>query len=376
MRAENHVHIVVIGAGMVGLAIASRLARASRDIIVLERNKRPGEETSSRSSEVLHVGMYYAPGSRKATMCVNGSRELYTIAEQESIPHKRVGKYIVATTPAHIPLLERYQVRGTTNGVCGLQIYDGTKLARSEPHVRGLAALYSPNTGIIDTASLLQYFRAKATSGGAHILCNHTVVGIEHIGERYRVTVRDPNNELLTVRTPVVVNSAGLASSAIAFMVGISTEPLEFWKGEYFSIQGSTLHVNHLIYPLPDTSNGGLGIHLTMDLGGRMRLGPNAFRVSGIDYRVDESHRQEFYDAAMQYLRPGILEPAYLQPDTAGIRPRLPRKNGELQDFYIQHETDAGLPGFINLLGIESPGITAAPAIARYVEDIVNKILG
>jgi len=370
--------ITIIGAGVVGLATAAQVAGRNRSVYVLEKNERFGQETSSRHSGVIHSGIYYPPGSLKAKLCVEGNRLLYEICEKSGIGHRKLGKLIVAISDEETEQLQELKERGHRNGAEGLKIIARRELKKLEANVEGVAALLSPSTGIIDSHALMEYFAARAKESGAEIACRKKVVGIEKVSHGYKVTVEEDEKDKFSFTTRILVNCAGLQCDEIAELAGINTVKegykLHYSKGEYFSVGGGKNRlVKRLIYPVPETKFTGLGVHVTLDLEGRMRLGPNAEYVDSIDYSVDSRHKDEFYQSARRMLP--FIEYEDLEPEMAGIRPKLQGPGEDVRDFVIRDETDKGLPGFINLIGIESPGLTSSPAIGRYVAAIVKAIL-
>jgi L-2-hydroxyglutarate oxidase LhgO len=369
--------ITIIGAGVVGLAIAAQAAGRNRHVYVLEKNEGFGLETSSRHSGVIHAGIYYPRDSLKARLCVAGNRILYELCQRYNIGHRRLGKLIVAADDEESGELEALLERGRGNGVEGLKLLSRRELKALEPNVAGVAAILSPSTGIIDSHALMQYFISKAVAGGAQIAYKTRVVGIEKVAGGYEVRVEDGGGESSFI-TGVLVNSGGLYSDNIAGMAGIDIDGagyrLHFCKGEYFSLKSrqNTL-VNRLIYPVPPSNIAGVGIHITFDLEGRVRLGPNVQFVVGLYYTIDNRHKRLFYDSVKKLLP--AVEYDDLEPEMAGIRPKLQPPGGDIRDFVIRDEVGRGLPAFINLIGIESPGLTAAPAIAEYVAGLIEKRL-
>ena len=357
----------VIGAGAVGLAVAARLAGAGREVAVLERHPRHGLETSSRSSEVIHGGLYYPPGSLKARLCVQGRRMLYDLAERRGFFVRKTGKAIVACEEGELGSLEALFKRGTENGVEGLEFLGRAAVQAKIPQVAAVAALWSPETGIMDTEELMRRSLDLAQDRGAIFLYGHGLKRVEPRPGGYRLWT-DGEDEPIEARC--VVNSAGLSSDRVAEMAGIDIGAagyrLHWLKGEYFSLRRA-LAITTLVYPLP--TELALGIHLTVDRQGRHRLGPNALPVQSLDYDVDLSHRELFWREASRYL-PG-LRVEDLSAGTAGIRPKL-SAGGEFRDFVIAEESGRGLPGWVNLIGIDSPGLTASPAIAELVANLLK----
>ena len=361
--------ITIIGAGVVGLAIAAQVASKDREVYVLEKNEKFGLEISSRHSGVIHSGIYYPENSLKAKMCAVGNRILYELCERYGIGHRRLGKLIVATGDEEAGELQTLLERGRRNGIKGLRILSKQEIKELEPNVEGVAAILSPSTGIIDSHGLMKYFIAKAKDGGAQIAYQTKVVGIKKVADEYKVTVED-NAGGSSFITRILINCAGLHCDKVAELAGIDIAKagykLHYCKGEYFSIKSRRNRlVKRLIYPVPPPKITGVGIHITHDLEGRMRLGPSIQYVDSIDYAIDNQHKRLFYDSVRRFL-PRIKYDD-LEPEMAGIRPKLQEPGGDFKDFVIRDESDKGLPGFINLIGIESPGLTASPAIAGYV---------
>lgn len=360
---------------MVGLAIAAELARDGLSLYVLEKNDGFGLETSSHNSQVIHAGIYYPTGSLKASLCVEGNALLYDLCHRWGIGHARPGKLIVAADEAEVEQLERLRSQAAANGVRDLVMLSRSDLHALEPNVAGVAAVRSPWTGIVDAHQLMKSFAGKASENGAKLVYRSEVTGIEREKGGYRVAVRDASGPFC-FHTRVLVNSAGLHADRVAAMAGIDPDSagyrLHYCKGQYFSAGRNGL-VGRLVYPVPEPKGAGLGVHVTLDLEGRMLLGPDAQYVKGIDYSVDGGQRQAFCDSARRLL-PGI-ECERLQPEMAGIRPKLQGPGEAFRDFVIRDEKDRGLPGFIDLIGIESPGLTASPAIARLVAWLAARTL-
>ena len=366
--------ITIIGAGVVGLAIAAQVANEDREVYVLEKNETFGLETSSRHSGVIHSGIYYPEGSLKAKLCVAGNTILYELCERYGIGHSRLGKLIVATSDEETRELQTLLERGQRNGVEGLRILSKQEMKELEPNIEGVAAILSPSTGIIDSHALMKCFIAQAKEGGVQIAYQTKVVAIEKVADGYEITVEDSTGKSSFI-TKVLINCAGLHCDKVAELAGIDIAKagyrLHYCKGEYFSVSSdkATL-VRRLIFPVPPPKVTGVGIHVTLDLEGRMRLGPGIEYVDSLNYAVDNRHKQLFYDSVRRFL-PSI-EYDDLEPEMAGIRPKLQKPGEDIKDFVIRDESDKSLPALINLIGIESPGLTAAPAIARYVRDLLE----
>ena len=368
--------ITIIGAGIIGLGIAAQVAREDREVYVLEKNETFGLETSSRQSGVIHSGIYYPEGSLKAKMCVAGNQILYELCERHGIGRRRLGKLIVATSGEETGELQTLLERGQRNGAEGLRILSQREMKELEPNVEGVAAILSPSTGIIDSHALMKYFITRAKDGGAQIAYQSKVAGIKKVADGYKVTVEDGTGKF-SFTTRVLINCAGLYCDKVAELAGIDIGKagykLHYCKGEYFSVgSGKNTLVKRLIFPVPPPKVTGVGIHVTFDLEGRMRLGPSIHYVDSIDYAVDNQHKQLFYDSIRRFLP--FIEYDDLEPEMAGIRPKLQEPGGDIKDFVIRDESDMGLPGFINLIGIESPGLTASPAIAKYVWGLIKEL--
>jgi len=366
----------IIGAGVVGLAVAAELSRTRKGIMILERHPSFGQETSSRNSEVIHAGIYYAKDSLKARLCVEGNRLLYRMCEEGRIPHRRCGKLIVATDEEEEGILASIQERARENGTEPLEMLNAARIKAMEPNVKACAALFSPATGIVHSHRLMRRYIAQANKNGAQLVPQTTVSRVEKQGDgRYRVHVAYPDGKTDSFSSRYIVNCAGLESDRIAASMGIDIDAcgyrLHYWKGEYFNLDVPPGYIRRLVYPVPQANHVGLGVHATIDLSDRVKLGPNATFLPDreLDYTVDAAARQSFYEAARRYL-PGITV-GQLNPEMTGIRPKLQKPGDPARDFIIAEESNKGLPGVVNLIGIESPGLTASPAIAKYVAGLL-----
>jgi L-2-hydroxyglutarate oxidase LhgO len=367
------VDVVVVGAGAVGLACAARLARAGCSVLIVERHPRVGEETSTRNSGVIHAGLYYAPGSLKALTCVEGRLRLYARCEREQLPHLRCGKLLVACDDAERSQLEALCARGLQNGAGALRMVDAAELRRLEPRVRAVAALLSPETGIVDAYALVDSYRREALAHGGALSLRTTVEAIESVRAGLRVSTRGDHGERATVTATFVINAAGLGADHIAALAGLDVDALGYrqypCKGDYFALAPALRGiVRHLIYPVP--SQAGLGIHVTLDLQGGLRAGPDAEYVAQASHVVDAGKAPIFANAVRRYLPE--LRDADLGPDYAGLRPKLQGPGQTPRDFVIEDATRHGVPGLVNLFGIESPGLTASEAIAEHVARLIN----
>jgi L-2-hydroxyglutarate oxidase LhgO len=364
--------IVIVGAGVVGLAVAARLAPRHPELVVLERRERPGTETSSRNSEVIHAGMYYPTGSLKARLCVRGRQLLYELCERLAVPHRRVTKLIVATRPGELGELERLLALGHANGV-ELELIGREQCRELEPAVPAVAGLLSPSTGIISAHGLMDAYLHEARRHGAIVQTRAELVGLERAGGEYRLSIRTPEG-IETLSAERVVNAAGLESDTVAGLAGIDVDAagyrLHWWKGSYFALAGPKARlVSRLVYPVP--THVSLGVHAVLGLDGRVRFGPDADYLPDrrLDHAVDESRRPAFAEAVRRLLP--TVEDADLTPDIAGIRAKLQAPGEAVRDFVIAEESARGLPGLVNLIGIESPGLTSSPAIAEEVERLL-----
>lgn len=367
------VNITIIGAGVVGLAIARELSQWYSDVYVIEKHRTFGQETSSRNSEVIHSGIYYPTNSLKARLCVEGRMLLYEYCRQNNIPCQNIGKLIVATNDDEEMALKSLLIQAQKNGVDDVVLIDRQQIQAMEPHIYATMALYSPSTGIVDTYSLMKQLETDAIRNGAMMVYDNEVTNVQRQANGYRINVRK-GNETFSFTSHVVINSAGLYSDAIARMLGAydTSYELHYWKGEYFSVgNGKHKYISRLIYPVPMSNHVSLGIHATLNLQGRMRLGPNAIYLPGkhIDYTVDALHASDFLQSAQRILP--FLEQDDLQPEQAAVRPKLQKPGDAVRDFVICNEANRGYPGFINLIGIESPGLTSCMAIAKYVRSIL-----
>lgn len=359
----EQIDTLIIGGGVIGLAAARQLAPKRDALVLLEREEAFGAHSSSRNSEVVHAGLYYPPNSLKARLCVRGRRLLYRYAEQHKVPHRKLGKLIIAPRGREEEL-EQLLRRGLENDVEGLELCDAATLRRLEPALRGGAALSSRESGIIDSHQLLRSLKREAERAGALLALRSPVEHIERSPEGYRVWVGGAQPSQLSCRE--LINCAGLWAPALAAQLDHASPPGVYAKGSYFSLRGSAPS-QRLIYPLPEP--GGLGVHLTLDLDGRARFGPDVEWLSELssppDYDVSPERIASF-ERAIRHYWPG-LPPGALSPDYSGIRvKRAPR--GELSDFLIAGPAAHGLPGLVQLLGIESPGLTSSLAIAEEIE--------
>jgi L-2-hydroxyglutarate oxidase LhgO len=364
------IECVVIGAGVVGVAVARLLAQSGREVIVLEAAEGIGTVTSSRNSEVIHAGIYYRAGSLMARMCVSGKQALYRYCRDQGIPHRNCGKLIVATTQAETEKLQSIRAHAEANGVADLQTLSGEAARALEPALHCEAALLSPSTGIIDSHAYMLALRGNAEDAGA-AFAFHTPL----LGARARagcIEIDAGGEAPMSLKCRLLINAAGLGATSVARSIdGMPVEmipPAYLAKGNYFSCSARA-PFSHLIYPVPEL--GGLGVHLTLDMAGQARFGPDVEWVDSIDYAVDPARAERFYPAIRRYwpaLPDGALMPSY-----SGMRPKIVPPAVAVQDFLIQGPKDHGIDGLINLFGIESPGLTSSLAIADYVGELVSR---
>ena len=363
----ERVDCVVIGAGVVGIAVARALALAGREVIVLEAGDGIGTETSSRNSEVIHAGIYYPRDSLMARFCVAGRRMLYAFCAERGVAHRRCGKLIVATDQAESERLLAIKGRAEANGVEGMQLLTAAEARALEPNLSCTAALLSPETGIVDSHGYMLALQGEAEAAGALFVFRSPVQGGAADAEGIALAVG--GGEPMRLHARLVVNSAGLHAPGLARRIeGMPSQlvPRAYYaKGNYFSLAGRS-PFSRLIYPVPVP--GGLGVHLTVDLGGAARFGPDVEWIEAIDYDVDPRRADGFYAAVRRYwpgLRDGALLPGY-----AGIRPKIVPPGVAAQDFCVLGPRAHGVAGLLHLFGIESPGLTAAIALAYHVRDV------
>ena len=373
MSAE--IDVAIIGAGVVGLAVASEISQRGKSVFVFERNRTFGQETSSRNSEVIHAGIYYPEDSLKAKLCIEGNALLYDLCKTHHIPHKKLGKIILATSEDEVDKLDIIHKQAQKNGVSDVCFLSRSDIKQLEPNVEGKAGILSPSTGIISAHGLMEFLYRRARAAGTEFLFGAEVIGIEKTGSGYAVRIRDSEG-VSEITARAVINAAGVSSDRVAALAGIPVDEagyrLRYCKGNYASLSSRCWgRVSRLIYPPPERA--GLGIHLTIGLDGRMRLGPDTRYVGTVDYRVDAGIERDFYALARRFLP--FLEPHDVRPDFAGVRPKLQGPLDPFRDFVIAHEYGRGFPGLINLVGIESPGLTASVAIGRMVAQMVREVL-
>lgn len=371
MQRENvfamtdHQDIIIIGAGVVGLSIGKHLAEMGRDVIILEKEKHFGMGTSSRNSEVIHAGLYFAPEWLKTQLCVRGKELLYQYSDFRHIPHQRCGKIIVASEADEIHKLENIKEKAAKNGVTDLTNLSQSEIKRLEPDIAGLEGLFSPSSGIIDSHMLMVNMIGDIEDNGGMIAYNIDIERIEKHNSSFKVTMKD--GYALTCNT--LINSAGLGAQELARKIDVMPSHLIperiMAKGHYFTYSAKA-NFKHLVYPLPN--KGSLGLHLCIDTGGGVKFGPDINIVDKEEYDVPLILKEKFFNAVKRYF-PSV-DPEKLNPDYAGIRPKLSEKG---LDFNIQFQDSHGIEGLINLFGMESPGLTSSLAIGEYVREKINE---
>lgn len=352
---------IVIGGGVVGLAIARALSRHLQ-VCVLEQEKLPGTQTSSRNSGVIHAGLYYPQHFLKSTLCIEGRQKLYQYCRDHNIAHQACGKLLLAVSNDEIGKLKHLQQQAASLGV-RLDWLSAEALAEKEPQVQAKAALYSAASGIIDSSQYMLQLQADIEQSGSFVACQQQVTHIECNDQGFSLEINHSDR----IQCCYLINAAGLQAQTIAKMIGTpNVPPLYYCKGQYFSWQAPS-PFSHLIYPMPLANNQGLGVHATLDLAGRVRFGPDAHYIDSIDYQNDDSARAQFAAAIRPYFP--VVSEDKLQADYCGVRPKLSKAGEPMQDFVIQDKTQHGIENLIQLFGIESPGLTASLSIADYVSE-------
>jgi L-2-hydroxyglutarate oxidase LhgO len=363
------VECVVIGAGVIGLAVARALALRGQEVLILEAARQFGTETSSRNSEVIHAGLHYPNGSLKARFCVAGRDMLYRYCADHGVPHRRLGKLTVACDESELETLVAIKRKAEGNGVTDLAWVEADEAQAMEPELRCLRAFHSPSTGIVDSHALMLAYLGDAEAAGAAIAYRAPVLSGRVTHSSFVLEVGGA--EAMTLECRLLVNSAGLCAPSLARRIdGIppATIPKDYFcRGVYFTLSGRA-PFRRLVYPVPE--HAGLGVHLTLDLGGQAKFGPDTEWIDGVDYTVDPRRGDKFYAAIRTYW-PGLMDGA-LQPGYAGIRPKISGPTEPAADFVVQGAEVHGIPGLVNLYGIESPGLTSSPAIAEHVAGMLQ----
>lgn len=371
-------NITIIGAGVIGLAIAEKVSENYKGVFAIEKHATFGQETSSRNSEVIHAGIYYTKGSLKAKLCLEGKRLLYAYCRKFDVPFNNCGKLIVATSEEEIAVIEGIRQTAENNGVDDLIVCDKEKIAELEPEIFALKALFSPSTGIVDSHRLMKQYETNAINNGAQIAYSSEVTGIRKISNGYEITINDADKKQYSFTTSIIINAAGLTADKISEMAGIEDQNLKimFCKGEYFRINPPKNRlIRRLVYPVPHHNMEGIGIHVTIDIGGGVKLGPDVTYLDSnvYDYKLTPSKHEAFFRSAARFLP--FLEFNDIAPEMAGIRPKIQRPGDPQKDFYIKEESIRGFPGLINLIGMESPGLTSSISIAKYVNELIKNTI-
>lgn len=361
-------NITIIGAGVCGLATAFELSSKHKDILVVEKHDSFGRETSSRNSEVIHAGLYYPKNSLKALCCVEGRKLLYDFCKKHSIPHKNTGKILVAVNDTEAKKLQSIKDNAAESGVTNLRFLTKAELEKLEPDVKAQESLWCPDTGILDSHLLMKSLFDQAQRQGVEFAFSVEIVSITKKANGYEVTVKEPEGDLFSFETKIIINAAGLTADKVAEMAGFDIEKcgyrLHYNKGQYFRISNPTkFSLTHPVYPPPTTTD--LGIHITPDLAGGLRLGPDAHYAKEINYTINENDKKDFYQSVSRFLPELSIDD--LVPDTVGMRAKLQAPGVDFSDFVVEEEIKKGFPDFINLIGIESPGLTSSLSIAKRV---------
>ena len=371
MTTESEAQTVIVGAGVIGLAIARKLARLGHEVIILEAEDSVGHHTSGRNSQVIHAGMYYPVGSLRARFCVEGKIHLYDFCQTRHVDFERVEKLIVATRDDQMTPLKAIYERGLANGVSDLKLISAEQAVAWEPELFCSAAIYSPSTGIVDVPGLMLALLGEAEAEGAFIVYKSPVLSVQVLENGFRLEVRDAGDTVICCKN--LINAAGLGAWDVARNTDKFEDeripPQSFAKGNYVSLSGVKAPFRRLIYPVPEDKS--LGVHYVRDLGGQVSFGPDLENLESnvLDYRVDPARIDNFIPSIRKFW-PGLPDDV-LQVGTAGIRPRISMPGQPAADFMIQGPKDHGYPGLVQLFGIESPGMTSSLAIAQYVAELI-----
>jgi L-2-hydroxyglutarate oxidase LhgO len=377
-----NVDVLIVGAGVVGLACAAECAKKGYTTLLIEQHESFGQETSSRNSEVIHSGIYYPAGSLKAKLCVAGNRSIYAECERLNVWHRKCGKLIVAVVPEEEPELHKLYEQGIANGVPELKILSREQVKQLEPAIACTAAMISPSTGIVDSHELMKAYFTEATQAGGMCVFGAQFINASRIASGYVVHVKESSGESTQIEARFVVNAAGLYADGVAASFGIDVNEAGYTyypnRGHYYRVSASkSKMISRLVYPIPPKHKAGLGIHITIDKGNSVKLGPDTEYIDPSVsrdrwYVFDDSRKERFHQAVVRYFP--ALELDDLSPDQIGVRPKLQRPDGEVRDFIIIEESSRGLHGLINLIGIESPGLTCSYEIAKMVGRFVQEL--
>jgi L-2-hydroxyglutarate oxidase LhgO len=373
----DRVDVAIVGAGVVGLSIAAHVARPDRSVLLVERHESFGREASSRNSEVIHASIYYPPDSLKGTLCRRGNELMYALCRRHDIPHRNMGKLVVAVTEEEAASLPALLEVARGNGAAGVRLVDGGEARRLDPNVRCVGAMHCPSSGVVDSHALMQHFRAVALNAGAAEAYGVTLRSLERVADGFRLGVEERTGTRFEFEARAVVNAAGMGAGEVAALAGIDQDEahyrIHYRKGMYFRVmRGIDKLPSMLVYPVPP-QDATVGIHTCPDLAGGMRLGPHDTWVDSVDYTVPEDLGDLFFEAVKPFLP--SLDRGDIQADMAGIQSKRFGPGEPSRDFVIRDEADRGLPGLIDLIGIESPGLTSSPAIGEMVSGLVEDAL-
>jgi L-2-hydroxyglutarate oxidase LhgO len=369
--------VVIIGAGIIGLACGMEISKNGFSVLIIEKHPYFGDEVSSRNSEVIHAGIYYKENSLKAKLCVAGNASIYEHCREYNIPFNNCGKLIVSTDKDQEENLIKIFNNANKIGARNLEIISGKQAQKMEPSIICESAILSPSSGIVDTYRLMQSFEAIAKNNNSDVIYNHKLINIDRENNNWISVIEDSGGDQFKIKSKYFINSAGLDSDKIAELAGIDIikekYDLTYSFGRYFRFKPSLgKFVNRLIYPVPDKNTPSLGIHITIDLAGGVRLGPDVefAKENTKDYTISDELKSKFYNAGKQYLKQIKFDDIYA--DYSSIRPKLQKPGEPQRDFIIKEESEKGMPGFINLIGIESPGITASIEIGKMVSGFIS----
>lgn len=372
---QNDVNITIIGAGVVGLAIAYQLSKKYDNIFVVEKNHTFGEETSSRSSEVVHSGIYYPSNSLKTKLCIEGREMLYEFCDKNEVSYNKCGKLIIATSIDELEQLDKIKEQASKNNLSNVKRLSSEEINELEPNIYATGGLMVSDTGVVNSYEFMKELEINSTNNGVQFVYNSTVNELGKGKNGYKVVLVDNEGSDYSFTSTIVINAAGLNSDTISSLLRLSDSSytLHYCKGEYFAVgNGKNRLVNRLIYPVPNPNLTGLGVHVTIDIDKGLKLGPNAFYTNNrnLDYTVDNNHLNDFYSSAKRFLP--FLEKEDLYPAYSGIRPKLQKPGDAFRDFLIREEKDKGYENYYNLIGIESPGLTASLAIGKYINNLIE----
>lgn len=363
---------LIIGGGVVGLATAELLSRHKHSVLLVEKESRPGTGVSSRNSEVIHAGIYYPKDSLKSILCIRGKHLLYEWCTKKNVNHKRTGKFIIAQDSSELEKLETIRINACNAGMDELYTVSAGEVKSKEKDIKCVGGLFSPTTGIVSAHELMDSLKLCSEEKGTDYVFHSRLNSVEKLFEGYKAAIIDNSGDITEIRVGKIINCAGLYCDKVSEVIGINNDSykIKFVKGNYFKLTGIDHSINHLIYPVPVSKLKGLGIHITLDLSGQVKFGPDIEEMpENIEnYKINELRKQDFYTAVKNYLP--AIEPENLIPEMTGIRPRL-AADKDFLDFIIREESEAGFPGVINCIGIESPGLTASLAIAEYIEKMI-----